>query len=98
MSMANAISVKRAARNDTSDATRVTVMWEEKLSNKATKVTAVAAILRLKTMILDVFAERLTNWVYSKTTGVGLSNVSLLSGGGDDLDIIGMTFARISVK
>ena len=44
MSMANAISVKRAARNDTSDATRVTVMWEEKLSNKATKVTAVAAI------------------------------------------------------
>ena len=57
MSMAKAISVKRAARNDTSDATRVTVMWDEKLSNKATKVTAVAAILRLRTMILDVFAE-----------------------------------------
>jgi len=49
-------------------------------------------------MIFDMFAERLTNWVYSKTTGVGLSNVSLLSSGGDDLDIIGMTFARISAK
>jgi len=42
MSIAKAMSVNVAARNDTSDATRVIVMWVEKLSRKATNVAAVA--------------------------------------------------------
>jgi len=42
MSIANAISVNKAAKKDISDAMRVTVMWVDKESSNARNVTAVA--------------------------------------------------------
>jgi len=42
ISMAKAISVSRAARNDVKEDRSVTVIWVEKASTKAKKVTAVA--------------------------------------------------------
>jgi len=42
MSMANAMSVMRAARNDTREARRVTVTWVEKERSRATNETTAA--------------------------------------------------------
>jgi hypothetical protein len=43
--MANAISVRKAARKENKEATRVTVMWWEKDSPNAMKVTAAAVAI-----------------------------------------------------
>lgn len=75
MSIANAISVRRAARKDRIDAIRVTVTWVEQEKSNAMKVTAVADGKRIQQKKLHGReGNMLTNGMYSESTSPGTAN------------------------